>query len=281
MKKARYKITAVLLSVLIGIFAITNDGLRAKAAMTIHSLTFSNKIAVKTLFYPYRNSSTVTNLNDIRSLQGIAVDQYNNMYLTYATGDKTTYGYIYKYSPKGVLLKKSARLTIGHGQAIAYKSGYLYQLADVKGQESYTLQKINPSTLTVVRKWKVPTSIHPNVVAMLDSNTAVAVSKSGDGYDINKIHLGSGTWATRDWREKIHISGMIGTTSGKPIQGFAYGNGKYYLLSNGEYMTFDKYGKNKVRVKLNTTREPEGITINSAGKILIQFNKLNEVFIQR
>lgn len=243
-----------------------------------HIITFGNKIKVKTLFYPYRDPKNVTG-STAKGLQGIAVDSNDNIYLTYATGDKNHYGYIYKYNRKGELLKKSKLLTIGHGQALSYNSGYLYQLADIKGQPSYTLQKINPSTLKVEKNWKVPETIHPNVIAMEDSKTAIAVSKSGDGYDLNKIHLGTGKSATRDWHEKVHVSGLIGKTSNKDIQGFAIGNGQYYLLSNGEYMTFGANGDKKNRISLNTNREPEGIFINNSDKILIAFNKLNEVFI--
>ncbi|MFS0634986.1 hypothetical protein AB1K84_03735 [Mesobacillus foraminis] len=247
---------------------------------SVHTLKFSNNIKVKTLFYPYRDPANIKG-TAAKGLQGITADPKNNFYLTYGTADKTTYGYIYKYSSKGKLLKKSKKLTIGHGQAISYMDGFLYQIADIKGQKSYMLQKINPETLTVVKKWRIPSAIHPNVLAMQDANTAIAVSKAGDGYDINKIHLGKGPEATRDWREKIHVKGLIGKTPKKEIQGFAIGGHSYYLLSNGEYMTFDRNGKNIKRVSLNTAREPEGIAILKNGKLVIAFNKLNEIFIQQ
>jgi hypothetical protein len=83
------------------------------------------------------------------------------------------------------------------------------------------------------------------------------------------------------WNERIYIDGMVGTSSSKPIQSFTYGNSKYYILSDGEYMSFDSSGKNVNRVKLNTTREQEGIVIDKSGKILIQFNYYNEVFKQQ
>ncbi|PLT28842.1 hypothetical protein [Peribacillus deserti] len=283
MKKIFYK---GILCALIGITGLaagekgTAPTVSAAAQNLAHTITFSNKVQVKTLFYPYRDPANVS-ADAAKGLQGITVDPSSNMYLTYATGDKTRYGYIYKYNSKGVLLKTSKLLTLGHGQAISYKDGYLYQLADVKGQASYTLQKINPNTLTVVRTWTVPSIIHPNVMGMLNSTTAIGISKVGDGYDINKIHLGSGRDATRDWREKIHIKGQIGKTPKKEIQGFAIGNGKYYLLSNGEYMTCNMDGTSIKKVSLNTTREPEGIAVNKYGKILISLNKLNEVFIQK
>lgn len=245
-----------------------------------HTLTFGNNLKVKTLFYPYRDPAGVKK-TVARGLQGITVDSNNNFYLTYSTGDKTKYGYIYKYSQKGKLLKISKKLTIGHGEAISYMDGYLYEIADIVGQVNYTLQKIDPTTLTVVNQWKIPSTIHPNVLAMQDANTAIVISKSGDGYDINKIHVVNDELATRDWREKIHVSGLDGNTANKPIQGFAIGNGLYYLLLNGEYMTFNPDGTNVKRVSLNTSREPEGIVIMKKGKLVIQFNKLNEIFIQQ
>jgi hypothetical protein len=245
-----------------------------------HTLTFSNKLKVKTLFYPYRDPAGVTGTS-AKGLQSITIDSANNFYLTYSTGDKTRYGYIYKYSQKGKLLKKSKQLTVGHGQAISYMDGYLYVIADIQGNTNYTLQKINPATWNVVEKWVIPSSIHPNVLAMQDANTAIAVSKSAGGYDINKIHLGNNIMAERDWREKIHVGGLTGNTLNKPIQGFTIGNGQYYLLLNGEYITFNLDGTNIKHVSLNTDREPEGIAIMEDGKLVIQFNKLNEVFIQQ
>lgn len=245
----------------------------------VHTLQLSKQLKAKTLFYPYRDPAGVTGSKS-KGLQGITVDEHQQYYLTYSTGDKTRYGYIYKYSSKGKLLKKSERLTIGHGQAIAYKDGYLYQLADIRGQNRYTLQKINVKTFKVERKWLVPSTIHPNVIAMLDKNTAVGVSKSGNGYDLNKIHLGKGKEADRDWREKVHINGLVGTTPGKEVQGFAYGKGKYYILSNGEYMIVNPDGSQSQKLRLNTDREPEGISITNSGRIVMGFNKLNEIFIE-
>lgn len=254
----------------------TVQAMTTEKNMQKNMIQFSNKVKIKTLFYPYRDA-----LHGTQFLQGITADNKDNYYVTYAIGDQNRYGYIYKYNKNGELLKKSKKLTIGHGQAITFKSGYLYQIADIKGKSNYTLQKINTNTLKVVRKWLIPPMIHPNVIAMIDDQTAVGASKSGDGYDINKIHLGEGKEATRDWKEKFHISGLIGRTPGKEVQGFAFGNGEYFLLSNGEYMTFNPDGSNVKRILLNTNREPEGIAIANNGKIIIAFNKINEIFIQK
>lgn len=245
-----------------------------------HKIIFSNKITVNTLFYPYRDAPHTPTLK-AKGLQGLTIDQKNNYYLTYATGDKNRYGYIYKYSSKGKVLKKSNKQLIGHGQAISYMDGFLYQLADIRGNKQYKLQKIDPHTLKSIRNWTIPAEIHPNVIAMLDDQTVAAVSKTATGYEINKIHLTSKQNATRDWREKIVVTGLIGTTADHVVQGFAYGNGRYYILSNGQYMTITKTGKSKKIIHLNTKREPEGIAINQQGKIIISFNKLNEIFIQK
>ncbi len=273
--------TLVLIALIILQSFISIFVLHIKAATNPnHTLTFGNNLTVKTRFYPYRDPAGVKK-TAARGLQGITVDSNNNFYLTYSTGDKTRYGYIYKYNQKGKLLKISKKLTIGHGQAISYMDGYLYEIADIVGQVNYILQKIDPTTLTVVNQWEIPSTIHPNVLAMQDAHTAIAISKSGDGYDINKIHLVNDELATRDWREKIHISGFVNNTVNKPIQGFAMGNGQYYLLINGEYITFNLDGTNIKQISLGTTREPEGIVILRNGKIVIQFNKLNELFIQK
>lgn len=269
-------------SLLVGIISLSLVSNAKAADILNHTLTFSNKTVVKTFFYPYRNPANVLNPYDGRTLQGITVDSNNNMYLTYVTGDKTTYGYVYKYSPSGVLLKKSAMLTTGHAQGIAFNNGYLYLLSNVSGKP-YKLYKMDPNKLTIVKTWDLPSIVHPNVIAMLNSTTAVGVSKSADGsgYEIYKMYLGTGSSTTMNWKERIHVNGLVGTTSNKPIQGFTYSGGKYYLLSDGEYMSFDINGKNINRVKLNTTREPEGIAVDSKGKLLIQFNYYNEVFKQQ
>ncbi|OPJ59724.1 hypothetical protein [Clostridium oryzae] len=282
MKSIKVQLFMVVLTVLlfvIGFHSIFSKKILAKAD-SVHTLTFNNKLKVKTLFYPYRDpGNTADNLR--RHLQGLTIDTNDNIYLTYAVCDETRYAYIYVYNKKGKLLRKSKKMPLGHGQAISYKNGYLYQLADIKDQTNFSLLKIDPYTFRIVRSWTIPSTIHPNVLFMQDDNTGISVSRYLDGYDINKIHLTEGPDAQRDWHEKIHISGFIGITPNREIQGFTYRNGQYHLLSNGEYMTFNPDGSNVKHISMNTKRESEGIGVMSNGKLVFGFNRLNELFIQQ
>lgn len=251
------------------------------------TLTFSDGTKVSTLFFPYRDKAHVKKGTE-RSLQGMTIDKKGNYYLMYALGDKTTYGYIYKYNKKFKLVKVSKKLKVGHGQAMDYHKGYLYQIVDIVGSKNYVLQRIDANTLKVVKKWTIPAEIHPNVIAMESDTTAIVVSKTsasnplGAGYELNRLHIGEDfNYTIRNPREKLRINGLVGTTKGKEIQGFDHTKDRYYILSNGEYTSFKHDGSNQKTVQLGTNREPEGLLFNSKGQMLVLFNKLNEVFIQK
>lgn len=243
-----------------------------------NTMTFSNKQVMKTWFYPYRDPAGKVAPNAIRSLQGLTMNAKNDIYVSYATGDKTTYGYIYQYNTKGKLIKKSARLVMGHGQAISNYKGSIYVVADISGKQSYQLYRIDEKTLRVKQSWTLPSNIHPNVLYMQNEREASVVSKVADGYHINRITL-TGKQAVLDVKKRIVVKGLIGTTAKKPVQGFTYEKGRYYILSDGQYGIIDLNGNVK-RIALNTKREPEGIGFIN-GKMVIAFNNLNELFKQK
>lgn len=273
-------LTAITLAC-VAIFAGNGAVSAANTSEVKKTLTFSDGTKVSTLFFPYRDKVN-TKKGSKRSLQGMTTDEKGNYYLMYATGDKTKYGYIYKYNKKFKLVKTSKKLTIGHGQAVDYRKGYLYQIVDIVGNKNYQLQRINASTLKVVKKWTIPAEIHPNVIAMESDTTAIVVSKVGNGYDLNRLHIGEDfDYTIRNPREKLRIEGLVGTTKRKEVQGFSRTKDRYYILSNGEYMSVKHDGSDVQKVSLNTNREPEGLIFNKQGKMLVLFNKINEVLIQK
>lgn len=280
--------TAWLFSILFVIHIATSTyGVNVSAKEQPKTLTLSDGTKISTLFFPYRDKAKPKRGTE-RSLQGMTIDETGNYYLMYALGDKTTYGYIYKYNKKFQLVKVSKKLKVGHGQAMDYHKGYLYQIVDIVGSKNYVLQRINTHTLKVVKKWTIPAEIHPNVIAMESDTTAIVVSKTtavnplGPGYELNRLHIDEDFHYTiRNPREKLRINGLIGTTKGKEIQGFDRTKDRYYILSNGEYTSFKHDGSEQKTVQLRTKREPEGLLFNSKGQMLILFNKLNEVFIEK
>ena len=280
--------TAWLFSILFVIHIATSTyGVNVSAKEQPKTLTLGDGTKISTLFFPYRDKAKPKRGTE-RSLQGMTIDEKGNYYLMYALGDKTTYGYIYKYNKKFQLVKVSKKLKVGHGQAMDYHKGYLYQIVDIVGSKNYVLQRINAHTLKVVKKWTIPAEIHPNVIAMESDTTAIVVSKTtaanplGPGYELNRLHIGEDFHYTiRNPHEKLRINGLIGTTKGKEIQGFDRTKGRYYILSNGEYTSFKHDGSEQKTVQLRTKREPEGLLFNSKGQMLILFNKLNEVFIEK
>lgn len=277
-----------MISILLLFIATFNISLmNADAKEQKNTMTFSDGTKVSTLFFPYRDKVN-QKVGTERSLQGMTMDTKGNYYLMYALGDKTTYGYIYKYNKKFKLVKVSKKLTVGHGQAMDYHKGYLYQIVDVVGSKNYTLQRIDANTLKVIKKWTIPADIHPNVIAMESDTTAIVVSKTtsanllGAGYELNRLHIGEDfSYTIRNVREKMRIDGLIGTTKGKEIQGFERTKDRYYILSNGEYTSFKQDGSDQQTVSLQTTREPEGLLFNSKGKMIVLFNKVNEVLIEQ
>ena len=280
--------TVWLFSILFVIHIATSTyGVNVSAKEQPKTLTLGDGTKISTLFFPYRDKAKPKRGTE-RSLQGMTIDEKGNYYLMYALGDKTTYGYIYKYNKKFQLVKVSKKLKVGHGQAMDYHKGYLYQIVDIVGSKNYVLQRINAHTLKVVKKWTIPAEIHPNVIAMESDTTAIVVSKTtaanplGPGYELNRLHIGEDFHYTiRNPHEKLRINGLIGTTKGKEIQGFDRTKDRYYILSNGEYTSFKHDGSKQKTVQLRTKREPEGLLFNSKGQMLILFNKLNEVFIEK
>lgn len=280
----RFSLSISILLLFISIFNINPTNVDAKYQK--NTLTFSDGTKVSTLFFPYRDKLN-QKVGTERSLQGMTIDAKGNYYLMYALGDKTTYGYIYKYNKNFKLVKISKKLTVGHGQAMDYHKGYLYQIIDIVGSKNYTLQRIDANTLKVIKKWTIPAEIHPNVIAIESDTTAIVVSKTtasnplGAGYELNRLHIGEKfSYTIRNPREKIRVNGLIGTTKGKEIQGFERTQDRYYILSNGEYTSFKHDGSDQQTVALNTNREPEGLMFNNKGKMLVLFNKLNEIFIE-
>ncbi|WP_010290896.1 hypothetical protein [Kurthia massiliensis] len=278
MKRLLKRVAAVMV-ISASIFAVQPQANAASTSEVKKTMKFSDGTKVSTLFFPYRDPANAKKGTE-RSMQGMTTDEKGNYYVMYATGDKTKYGYIYKYNKKFKLVKMSKKLTIGHGQAIDYRKGYLYQIADIVGNKNYQLQRIDPTTLKVKKKWTIPAEIHPNVIAMESDTTAIVVSKVGNGYDLNRLHIGEEfDYTIRNPREKLRIEGLVGTTKGKEVQGFSRTKDHYYLLSNGEYIIFKHDGTNIKKVKLNTDREPEGLIFNHKGQMLVLFNKINEVLI--
>lgn len=243
-----------------------------------NTITFSNKQVMKTWFYPYRDPAGKVAPNAIRSLQGFTINAKKDIYVSYATDDKTTYGYIYHYYSTGKLVKESTRLVIGHGQAISNYKGSIYVVADISGKKNYQMYKIDEKTLRVKQSWILPSNIHPNVLYMHNEREASVVSKVTEGYHINRITL-TGKQAVLDTKKRIVVKGLVGTTVKKPVQGFTYEKGLYYILSDGQYGVVDAKGNLK-RIALQTKREPEGIGFVN-GKMVMAFNNLNELFKQK
>lgn len=252
------------------------------------NLKFSDNTKMKHLFYP-KNPGT---------LQGIAAGNRGEIYLSYSTDNKK-YGYIYHYTKKGKLIKKSGKLTIGRGQAITYSKGNLYVTAEINGDKNYYTYILDKN-LKVVKKWKLVSLIHPTASSMKNNLEMYAISKNASGKYGNEYHINTVSFEEdkdelpeyrntaalyMDQRIRVPFNNLKNET----LQGLSVYNNKFYILTNYKYLevtaSSDGRSNGKVKstkiVKLNTDRTSAGMSFYKNGRMIMALNGKDEIFITK
>lgn len=270
----------------IGFFCVLSIGFCNVAKAS--SLEFSDKTVMKHLFYP-KNPGT---------LQGIAAGDRGEIYLSYSTDNKK-YGYIYHYTKKGTLIKKSKKLTIGRGQAITYSNGKLYVTAEINGEKNYYSYVLDKN-LKVIKKWKLVSLIHPTSASMKNNLEMYVISKNTSGkyedeYHINTVSFKEDKDELPEYRnttalymdQRIRIP--FDNLQNETLQGFSVYNNKFYILTNYKYLevaaSSDGRSNGKVKsikiVKLNTNRTSAGMAFYKSGRMIMALNGKDEIFITK
>lgn len=218
-------------------------------------------------------------------LQGFAYGKKNEVYATYATGNRWNKGYIYRFNTKGKIVSKSPKITIGHGQGLIVKNGYIYNLADVNGylnyEKAFKVYKRDPKkNYKVVKTFTLPLSMRSHVL-YVHSDKKMASAKKYDkgngetGYKISEYDVKSnGTMVEAN--EYVLPGAIVGNRS-DALQSMTYHNGEYYLLTDGYYTKYNPKTNTRTTVNLNTGRESEGIAVNNKGQIHVALNKPNQI----
>lgn len=273
------------------IFTNTGESVSAKS---INTLTFSNGIKMKSLF-----KAKVTG-----KIQNITTNEKNEIFLVTTTGSKG-YGYIYKYTSKGKLIKKSKKIRVGSGQGFAYANGKLYAMYDRMirkydldiRKSAYALYEIDSTTLKVKKKWWICDILHPNSITVQNKDEELYVyslSRVGNNeYNWNKLskkpfspEVMGGVKNVMPFLNQHRIRVYTKTSS---VQSMAINKGNYYILNNGQYLQFTGTSKgnykgsvsSKKTVKLNTSLEPGGMAFNTKNKMLMVFTTNSTVYIQK
>lgn len=219
------------------------------------------------------------------SLQGFVYGKNDEIYATYATGNKWNTGYVYHMNKNGKVLSKSKKITIGHGQGLNYKNGYIYNLADVNGylnyEKPFKVYKRDPKkNYKIVKTFTLPLSMRSHVL-YVHSDTKMAsakkyVKKNGEtGYKISEYAVNK-DGSMRESNTYRLPNAIVGNRS-DALQSMTYHNGEYYLLTDGYYTKFNPKTKTRTTVNINTKRESEGIAVNRKGQLHIALNNPNQI----
>ena len=238
-----------------------------------------------------KNLMSVTNISG-QGLQGFTYGSGNDVYVAYATGDRTTYGKIRHYSSTGKLLKTSPTITFGHAQGISYHGGYVYTLADTDGvktnadtSKGFKIHKRDPSqNFKAVKTYTLPADMRTHVLYVHDKNTisiARKYSNGNGGYKISKLKLNHSTGKASELQSWKLDGAIIGNRPNKALQFMTYHNGEYYIQTDGYYTKYNPKTNHRTVVNQKTSRESEGIGFNKQGKLTIAYNFPNQLLIQK
>lgn len=255
--------------------------------------TDSDKIYTPTEKYTFQTGDGVTMKNwykphngsvngERRTFQNFAFGKGSDAYLSFATGDLKSEGYIYHYDSKGNLKKMSPKIKMGHGQSISYHKGYMYVGADMPKKEDQRIYKYNVDTWEVEQEWKLPADITVGTMVMRDANTAVVARKYDidRGYELLMLKLDPSS-DTAQLTTSYRFPGVVGTTKQYELQSIAYHDKHYYLATNGYYVKINEDTRKRTNVRVPIERENEGIGFSKTGRLVWGVAQPNELFIEK
>lgn len=221
-------------------------------------------------------ASMYTNSNDDHG--HLVSYNLNHLKSKYAAQNLTTMSWgTFKSYAKNI--KVSPYIKLGHGQSLGSSSKYIYVMANdnkyKNGPKSEEIMQIRKSDMKINKIWtfRIADNRYIHNATFVGDNTMYALFHNG-GY--NKYEYWKLTRSGDEWKAT-----QIGATNGSfisnsPVQGFAYGNGNFYIGFNDNIFKVSQNGTAKKHYKFNTRREIEGMSV-SGSKLYVEFAQRAEL----
>lgn len=161
-------------------------------------------------------------------------------------------------------IKVSPYIKLGHGQSLGSSSSNIYVLANDNnynnGPKSEEVFQVRKSDMKINKIWtiRIGADRYIHNATFVGDNTMYALFHNG-GY--NKYEYWKLTRNGDSWNAT-----QVGATKGNfvnnnsPVQGFAYGNGHFYIGYNDYIFKVAENGAAQAHYHLNTRRETEGLS---------------------
>lgn len=175
-------------------------------------------------------------------------------------------------------IKVSPYMRVGHGQSIGQSANYIYVMANNNrysrsmGPASEEIFQIRKSDMKITKIWTYKitnvndTTRYIHNASFDGDNTMYALYHNGNGsYEYYRLNLEGNRWVPQ---EVAATEGNL--VSGGPVQGFTYGDGKFYIAFNDVILKMNSDGSHNNTYKFNLRREIEGLSFDNS-RLYVQF----------
>lgn len=176
-------------------------------------------------------------------------------------------------------IKVSPYIKLGHGQSLGSSSNYIYVMANDNkynnGPRSEEIIQIRKSDMKINKIWtfRIAENRYIHNATFVGDNTMYALFHNGGNnyYEYWKLTRNGDSWDATE----------VGATKGNfisnsPVQGFAYGNGSFFIGFNDNIFKVSESGKAQKYYRFNTRREIEGLSATNS-KLYVQFAQRAEL----
>ena len=176
-------------------------------------------------------------------------------------------------------IKVSPYIKLGHGQSLGSSSSYIYVLANDNkynnGPASEEILQIRKSDMKINKIWtfRISDNRYIHNATFVGDDTMYALFHNGghNCYEYWKLTRDGDTWNATE----------VGATEGRfisnsPVQGFAYGDGHFFIGFNDNIFKVSENGSAQKHYRFNTKREIEGMSATGS-RLYVQFAQRAEL----
>ena len=179
------------------------------------------------------------------------------------------------------IIKVSPFIKLGHGQSLGSSKNYIYVMANNKysnGPQSEEILQIRKSDMKINKIWtfRIADNRYIHNATFVGDNTMYALFHNGGNgyYEYWKLTRNGDEWNA----EEVGATDGNFVSNGSPVQGFAYGNGNFYIGFNDNIFKVAENGKAKSHYQFNTRREIEGMSVNGSN-LYVEFAQRSELTV--